>query len=301
MYVAAGILVIIGILGSVLLYRRKKQVICKICKMSACEKYCRLNQLTVPWGFCYLPSCDIMTSVVDAWQREFGYHALFDRSAPQFNMVFDCLPIYFDYQGKTWLIECWKGQYGINTGGEIGVYCADRILSEEEYEKTLFHSISDTEMLFLSMALYKKGCRIFETAQRHWWLTGFRMGQYSTPKELAMKVSVTCLDCEMLRSFVKGLKHVGYQGCELEIFDKMVSFTFSAPVRKEPEKLICRIAQWKNKGFCRLYCLATKPFTSTPDRLLYLYGNVPFAFRHMLCFKRSRKQDFRKCRKKRGI
>ena len=42
--------------------------------------------------------------------------------APRFQMVFDALPVYFDYQKKTWLIEFWKGQYGINTGAEIGIY-----------------------------------------------------------------------------------------------------------------------------------------------------------------------------------
>ena len=33
-------------------------------------------------------------------------------------MVFETLPVYFDYAGKTWLIQIWKGQYGICTGCE---------------------------------------------------------------------------------------------------------------------------------------------------------------------------------------
>ena len=31
--------------------------------------------------------------------------------------VFMCLPVYFDYGGKTWLMEFWKGGYGITAGG----------------------------------------------------------------------------------------------------------------------------------------------------------------------------------------
>ena len=62
---------------------------------------------------------------------------------PRFQMVFDALPIYFDYRGRTWLIELWKGQYGINTGAELGIYHADKILSESEYKTALFTAAED--------------------------------------------------------------------------------------------------------------------------------------------------------------
>ena len=39
-------------------------------------------------------------------------------------MIIDCEPICFMYGGKNWMIELWKGQYGLETGGEIGVYNA---------------------------------------------------------------------------------------------------------------------------------------------------------------------------------
>ena len=39
-----------------------------------------------------------------------------------------------------------KGQYGINTGGEIGLYYADDIVPESRWEDTLFHSVG----IFLS-------------------------------------------------------------------------------------------------------------------------------------------------------
>lgn len=152
---------------------QEKRVIRRICKMSFCEKYCKLNELIHPWGFSYLPSQDIFTSELDAWQRKFGYHSLFDQSAPHFNMVFDCEPIYFNYQGRTWRIEFWKGQYGINTGGEIGVYCADSIVAPEQYADAHFHSVEDSQLLCLEMELYEKGCRLFRIRERHWWLTGF--------------------------------------------------------------------------------------------------------------------------------
>ena len=39
-------------------------------------------------------------------------------------MIIDCEPVRFYYGGKKWLIELWKGQYGMTTGCEIGVYTA---------------------------------------------------------------------------------------------------------------------------------------------------------------------------------
>ena len=297
MYFGIGILLIVGIICCIFLHCRKKRVVQRICRMSFCEKYCKLNELIHPWGFSYLPSQDIFTSEVDAWQREFGYRSLFDQSAPHFNMVFDCEPIYFNYQGRTWRIEFWKGQYGINTGGEIGVYCADSIVAPEQYADAHFHSVEDSQLLCLEMELYEKGCRLFQIRERHWWLTGFCMGKYSEPENLEMRVSVTCLDQEMLCRFVEGLLNRGYARCELDICENTVTFTFTVPRSKQPiGRRGCRArwSQWKNRLFCRIYCRITNVFTCTLDRLLYLYFMVPFAFRRLLCFRKSRKQKKRR-------
>ena len=95
---------------------RKRKIIRKLCCMSDQEKCCMLNELTEPLGYCYDARQDIFTSTTDAWQKRFGYGAIYDKFAPLLNMVIDSQPVYFDYDGKTWLIEFWKGQYGINTG-----------------------------------------------------------------------------------------------------------------------------------------------------------------------------------------
>lgn len=91
------------------------------------ERAAQLSVLTKPFGFVCKPEEEILVSTEDAWQRKYGYEALYDALAPHFNMIFDYYPVYFDYQGKTWLIEFWKGQYGINTGAEAGIYHANRL------------------------------------------------------------------------------------------------------------------------------------------------------------------------------
>ena len=97
-----------------LIWRREK---CKriVRNMDEEEKCRKLNELAEPFGFSYDPGQEVFVGRVDAWQRREGYERLFDKLATKFNMVMDAFPIYFDYQDRTWLIEFWKGQYGINT------------------------------------------------------------------------------------------------------------------------------------------------------------------------------------------
>jgi hypothetical protein len=78
----------------------------------------KLAQAVEVAGFDYDPEQDIIFSRMDAVQRRFGY----DASALLMSAVIDCEPIFFDFGGKTWMIELWKGQYGLETGCEIGVY-----------------------------------------------------------------------------------------------------------------------------------------------------------------------------------
>lgn len=300
MYLLIGCLFVLCLFFFIINYWRKKRIIKKVCCMDACKKIQLLDNLAEPFGFSYLPAQDIMTSRIDAWQREFGYHALFDKSAPRFNMIFDCEPIYFNYQHRTWMIELWKGQYGINAGGEIGIYQADTLLSPDQFDSTLFHSVPDEKMLPVSMKLFQKGGSLLSAKHCHWWLTGFRMGHYCEPENLVMQVSITCLDHEMLSCFIESLLNSGYKECEINVCDLTVSFTFSIPHTKQPRNdchLLERFSCWQNRLFCRLYRWITRPFTCTLDRILYLYFFFPFAFRHMLRFKRCRKQKFHKRRK----
>lgn len=294
MYLFIGILFAMCILFFLIYFYRKQSIMKKICCMSHCEKMELLNDLAKPFGFCYLPVHNIMTSRLDAWQKNFGYRSLYDKTAPHFNMVFDCEPVYFDYKDRTWLIEFWKGQYGINIGGEIGIYQADSILTPEQYEQTDFHGVSDSDFLPISMKLNFKGKQLFAIRQMHWWLTGFRMGCYCEPENLIMDISIIFPNEEMLQSFTESLEKLGYK---TRIHYLMVSFSFSVPHTKQPRRtyrLNAQISQWENQIFCKLYEFITRPFTCTMDQILYLYFFLPATFRRMLCFRKNHKQKFRK-------
>lgn len=300
MYLLFGIFLIICFVLVLLQLYRKKCIIRKLCKMNFCQKICLLNELLVPFGFSYRVQQDIITTTLEAPQRQFGYRSLFDKTAMHFNMVFDCEPIFFYYKGRTYRIELWKGQYGINIGGEIGIYYADGLLTVEQFDTAHFHSVSDEEFPLIKMSLYHKGHKLFDNSKRHWWLTGFCMGKHCEPENLTMWVSITYLDQEMLLRFVDSLLHIGYRKCDITICDQTVSFMFSCPHTKQPRithRLTASWAQWKNRIFCRLFLYVTRPFSCTLDRILYLYFFLPFAFRHMLSCKRNRKQKFHKRKK----
>lgn len=299
MYYLIFLIFLIALFFILLFHTKRKKIIAKICKMEKTEKCFLLNEVVKPFGYCYHCSCGFFSTIWDAWQKDFGYTYLFDKTAPRFQMVFQCEPIYFDYDGKTWLIEFWKGQYGINTGAEIGVYHADRIIPPEDYKKTVFFGARENEMLNLSILLYNEKGRYVWIQEKHWWLTAFLTGCFSNPADLFLETSITFPDYEMLDAFVLGMYEAGYCAKDFYVFGLKVTFTFFSPKNEETTfftRFLCRFAQWKNRFFCKLYIWVTKPFCQTEDRILYLYYHLPFIFRKTLRLHRFQKK--KKCHRR---
>lgn len=278
-------------------YKRKKRICRKLSCMTLYEKCELLNKIIEPFGYCYNSKYDIFSTTKDAWQRNWGYTESYNTYAPLFSMVFDNEPVYFNYDNRTWMIQFWKGQYGINTGAEVGIYYANSIIEPEMLNITLFECVKDSDMLPISIRLFKNGHSIGIIEELHWWLTIFDMGKYCEPHELCMHIGITFPNMEMLRSFVRALLLKGYSWEDIYIRRMQVNFLYnscSACSLTLRRRLLCRYAQWKNRCFCRLYLFATKPFCSSCDRALCLYYYLPFAFRRLFTAKR-----YKKCRKKR--
>ena len=141
-----------------------------------------------------------------------GYCRLYDKAAPNFNMIMDCEPVTFSYGGKRWLIEFWKGQYGITTGAEVGIYNTglDDIHSDR-FTGTFYQKISDAEMLPMAFVLRRNGKVIMRRKGIHWWLTGFRLGEFSQPGALTMDIKITFPNREMCLAFAGALTDIGYR------------------------------------------------------------------------------------------
>jgi UDP-2,3-diacylglucosamine pyrophosphatase LpxH len=201
-------------------------------------------------GFRYDPRQDIIYSKMYPLQRDFGYAYGYDAAALGMNAIIDCEPIFFDYAGKTWMIELWKGQYGLETGCEIGVYnrtigstsfvysILDATVGKRPNDPNPSHNLffdcaSDSELLLMSSTLYHKGHKVFSRGpERHWWLTGFKWGLLSEPEDLTMDVSIECLDAVMTSALVGALTGIGYQN--VHINGNTVTFTFGTPKSPQP-------------------------------------------------------------------
>ncbi len=298
MYFFSGAFLLLLMILVLFNIRRRKKIIHKISCMPMDEKYDKLNQLAEPFGYWYNNCQDVFSTTTTAWQKDFGYISLYDRIAPRINLVFDCEPIYFYYDDKTWLIELWKGQYGINAGGEVGVYYVDHIVPRKDFKKTLFHGVAADDMLPLSINLIHGKDSIARLSKRHWWLTAFRMGTFSRPSRLAMNISITFPVKEMLDAFVHAMLNLGYAQSDMCICGLQIFFSFDKPFTQICGLLLPLsrfISQLQNRLFCWLYRLITRPFCLTVDKLLYLYFYLPFAFRRMIRLRR-----FKKIRKRRG-
>lgn len=201
-------------------------------------------------GFLYDPRQDIIYSKLYPLQRHFGYAYGYDAAAPLMNANIDCEPIFFDYAGKTWMIELWKGQYGLETGCEIGVYnraagsssfpypLLDATIGQRPGDSNPSHNLffdcpSDDELLVMSSTLYRNGEKLFcRGPEPHWWLTGFKWGVYSEPEDLTMDVSITCKDDVMTNVFVGALHDLGYANVQVD--GTKVSFVFDTPKTRQP-------------------------------------------------------------------
>lgn len=299
MYFFLVILSLVALFCSIFFRWRRKKIICRIQCMDKCQKCCKVEELVKPFGYCFHEKYGFFSGTLDAWQREAGYTWFYDYMAPRFGMVFDSLPVYFDYDGRTWLIEFWKGQYGINAGAEIGIYHADRIVSEREYKTTLFAAASDEELLNCSFGLCGKDGSCVQVSQCHWWLTAFFTGYFVWPSQLNMKAAVRFSDRRMQCAFINGLRSAGYTEQDFAVNGLCVTVNFSCAERthyKLRTRFWRRFSQWKNKIFCRLYLWITKPFTSTVDRVLCLYYFLPAAFRKLLRMRRFHKRCHRNSR-----
>lgn len=257
--------------------------------MSPGQKLALLKELLSPFGYCYLPVQDAISTTNDAWQKEAGYTTLYDRTALNLNMYFDALPIYFDYRGQTWLIEFWKGQYGITSGAEVGIYHTDKILSSEERSKAIFHAVSEEEYLPVSLTLLRRGKIICIHQKRTWWLTVFLTGMFSDPRQLTTQITLTFPNHSMEQTFFRALLqsslprecyHV--RGNRVHVQFKTVPDPASGKNHPLLYRLHVLIVQAQNRMNCGLFNLLTRPFTDTMDKILYLYALLPFTIRLFL-------------------
>lgn len=253
------------------------------------DRIAELNQDLKPFGFAYEPNQDLFYSIMNPWQRELGYCRLYDEASAALSMIIDCEPITFEYNGRKWLVEFWKGQYGMNTGGEIGIYYTTGPLLSIPgiFNGTFYYCVKDEDCINMSYVLRKNGNLLFTRSAYHWWLTGFKLGEFSKPSELSMDIVLDFFDRRMAYSFINALVKVGYKEEEYSVQGSKVYVHFDKPHTPQPvtrTTFTDFIMQRNNESFCNSYLRLTSDYTDTIDKLEVLRKESPGMYDQILNF-----------------
>ncbi len=243
-------------------------------------------------GYSYDPKQDIFYSNMDPWQRKVGYCRLYDEAAAPLGMIVDCEPIYFEYSGIKWMVGFWKGQYDLVTGGEIGVYTGGTDLKIPGiFSGTFYNCASNADLLPMSYTLKKNGHTLFTREGEHWWLTGFKLGEFTEPSELIMDINITLHNEIMREAFLTGFRNAGYSDVEFTIDRNTVSFTFGIPHTPQPvtrSTATDRIIQRKNELLCNKYQDITGTSNNIQDKIKAIEEQSPELYEKIIKMGKSK-------------
>lgn len=135
---------------------------------------------------------------IDVWQRSMGFNIYYDIFCylTPFFFHYTTQRIKFNYEGKDWMFQMWKGRYALANGGELGIYTRD-----ESKSGTFYNCAADEDMLVMSIAVYHGDELVFERdPMLHWWVTGFAIDDTAyLPESLTLVASIELKDEEMLK------------------------------------------------------------------------------------------------------
>lgn len=157
----------------------------------------------------------------DCMQRKFGYNVLYDAGANLIDFSIDTARIKFNYGGKAFMIQLWKGQYisgDIGTvGGEVGIYTRDENASSAIGH---YNCADKSDWLNMEMTILwdeaGNGNYIPQFTRKyepHWWLTGYVDGQLKNKRDsspLRILCRITFKDQTQASAFESSLIKAGF-------------------------------------------------------------------------------------------
>jgi len=129
----------------------------------------------------YNPSDDYIYHTKYAYQWLFGFNKTYDTLSPTVGCFYDTLRFEFNYGGRDWLLQVWKGTYGYGlfTGGEVGLYSKSQGLPIKHYM-----GATTKDWIGMEFSIYHYQNKLFTRPMENtWWTTGFK--RYITSKEFA--------------------------------------------------------------------------------------------------------------------
>ncbi len=154
----------------------------------------------------------------ECWQKNFGFNEVYDKFAPLSVMYYDTVRTTFVYGGKEWMIQMWKGQYGmVFVGGEVGVYTRNIGSAGSHYVCADKEDWLNMEMAFMWDEYSDGNYRaVFNRDyEKYWWCTGFVVGfpngsLRKTLKEFRLVHHITFKDTEMADAFCEAFEKNGF-------------------------------------------------------------------------------------------
>lgn len=165
---------------------------------------------TIALSYSYSEAGNYFYTDEDPWQRNFGFNRLYDIGAVFTVMYLDTIHVYYNHGGYDWMVQLWKGQYGLLfLGGEIGLYYKDPNKTTQHY-----NCAEENMEINMQMSVYR-GDDYKELFTRpyapHWWTTAFvpgKLKKFSDRTELTMVAKLTFKSVEEREKFCKALEKV---------------------------------------------------------------------------------------------
>lgn len=174
-------------------------------------------------GYVYDAEQDIYYTSLNPWQRHFGFGGEYDTAAGYLNMEYVTFKCDFTYGSKYWRIQCWKGQYALLSGAEMGVYTKD---INSDLSEDFYACANDDNLLEMGFDFYKttkdyndRNRLFYRPLEYHWWQTGFKFG-YCNPTNCVAVMTLYAKDSAMADGIEKGLQNVKDKNGKLNPFYK---------------------------------------------------------------------------------
>lgn len=165
----------------------------------------------------YDPSQHLVYNSEKAFQWIFGFNKFFDLFTAFMNVYADTTRFTFEYEGKDWLIQLWKGAYAtvLAAGGEVGIYNKPTSRKIGHYDSAR----NKNELMGVKMSMYNNENYMFTREfGKRWWTTGYQVslaaGIQSRTKpryNLTMDTTIQLLSKAMADAFVKEIIKRGFR------------------------------------------------------------------------------------------
>lgn len=164
---------------------------------------------TIALSYSYSAAGNYFYTDEDPWQRNFGFNRLYDIGAVFTVMYLDTFHVYYNHGGYDWMVQFWKGQYGLLfLGGEIGLYYKDPGKSTQH-----FKCAEENMEINMQMTVYREGYGELFTRPYapHWWTTAFvpgKLKKFSDRTELTMIAKIQFKSVEEREKFCAALEKI---------------------------------------------------------------------------------------------